>query len=65
MKYYFRVFKYGSENCWFKHGDSANDDKNDNNEKLNGNEEVIEKIFQMMEKFTKQIMEIKEVNNLK
>ena len=57
--------KYGSENCWFKHGDFANNDKNDNNEKLNENEEVIEKIFQMMEKFTKQIVEIKEVNNLK
>ena len=56
---------YGSENCWFKHGDSANSDKNDKNEKLNANEEVIEKIFQMMEKFTKQIVEIKEVNNLK
>ena len=51
--------KYGSEKCWFKH------DKNDNNEKQNDNEEVIEKIFQMMEKFTQQIVDIKEINNLK
>ena len=35
--------KYGSENCWFNHGDSVNSSKNENNEKLNNNEEIIEK----------------------
>ena len=57
--------KYGSENCWFKHGDLADNAQKDNNEKLDGNEDVIEKIFQMMEKYTHQIIEIKEINNLK
>ena len=57
--------KYGSENCWFNHGDSINSSKNENKEKLNDNEEVIEKIFKMMEKFTEQIMNMKEINNLK
>jgi hypothetical protein len=54
--------KYGSEKCWFKHDKN---DNNDNNEKQNDNEEVIEKIFQMMEKFIHQIVDIKEINNLK
>ena len=56
--------KYG-ENCWFNHGDSLNSSKNENNEKQNDNEEVIEKIFKMMEKFTQQIVKMKEMNNLK
>ena len=53
--------KYGIEKCWFNHSDLINE----NNEKLNDNEEVVEKIFKMMEKFKKQLVEIKEVNNLK
>ena len=55
--------KYGSANCWFNHGDSINTIKDKNNKKVN--EEVTEKIFQMMEIFTQQIVEIKEMNNLK
>ena len=57
--------KYGSENCRFKHGDFANNAKNENIEKVNDTEEVIEKIFQMVEKITQQIMEIREINKLK
>ena len=55
--------KYGNEKCWFNHGDSIDTTEDENNKKVN--EEVIEKIFQMMEKFTQQIVEIKEINNLK
>ena len=29
------------------------------------NEDIIEKIFKMMEKYTQQIVEMKELNNLK
>ena len=57
--------KYGTENCWFNHGERENTSKNEINEKLNGNEELIEKIFQMMEKISQQIVEMKELNNLK
>ena len=53
--------KYGIEKYWFNNSDLINE----NGEKLNDNEEVVEKIFKMMEKFTKQLVEIKEVNNLK
>ena len=33
--------KYGTENCWFNHGERENTSKNEINEKLNGNEELI------------------------
>ena len=42
--------KYGTENCWLNNGERENTSKNEINEKLNGNEELIQKIFQMMEK---------------
>ena len=58
--------KYGSEKCWFNHSDLINNPQNENNEnEQNTNESIMEKIFQMMEKFTQQIAEIKERNNLK
>ena len=57
---------YGSEKCWFNHSDLINNPQNENNEnEQNTNESIMEKIFQMMEKFTQQIAEIKERNNLK
>ena len=55
--------RYGRVKCWFNHGDQINSTKDENNEQ--NNEEVIEKIFNMMEKFTQQIVKIKEMNNLK
>ena len=55
--------KYGSERCWFHHGDLIDTTKDKNSK--NVNEELIEKIFQMMEKFTQQIVNMKEINNLK
>ena len=58
--------KYGSEMCWFSHRDLANSAKSENSEnEQNTNETIMEKIFQMMEKFTQQIVEMKERNNLK
>ena len=69
---------YGSEKCWFNHSNFKNSNETESNENVNNengnneneneidaNEAVIEKLFQMMEKFTKQIMEMKERNNLK
>ena len=39
--------------------------EHENNEKGNEeNREVIQKIFQMMENFTKEIIQLKEMNNL-
>ena len=41
---------YGSEKCWFNHNEFKNTSKNENNEnEVNANEAVIEKLFQMME----------------
>ena len=56
--------KYGISKCWFNHNESdTNEIKNSEN--LKPNEEVIERIFKLMEKLTEQIVEIKENNNLK
>ena len=39
--------------------------ENENNEnEIEGNREVIQKIFEMMENFTKEITQLKEINNL-
>ena len=39
--------------------------ENENNDaEIEENKEVIQKIFQMMENFTKEIMKMKEMNNL-
>ena len=56
--------KYGSKNCWFNHSEGETSTMNENDKKLNDDTEVIEKIFQMMEKFTQQIVKMKEMNNL-
>jgi hypothetical protein len=54
---------FGSENCWFRHEEQVitnGDKKNMNN--VENNQEVIEKIFDMMEKFTDRIVHIE--NNI-
>ena len=51
--------KYGELKCWFNH----NEDKNEY--KSSENEEVIERIFKLMEKLTQQMVDMKEKNNLK
>ena len=66
---------YTNDKCWFKHGDqhtNENDDKakeNIENEEIgnkneNVDKEVIQKLLKMMEKFTHQITEMKDKNNL-
>ena len=54
---------FGRMKCWFNHEEyeSSNDIRNEENA-TNVNQEVIDKIFDMMENFTKRIIEIE--NNL-
>lgn len=51
---------YTNENCWFNHNENENNDIIE----IEENKEVIQKIFQMMENFTKEITKLKEMNNL-
>ena len=44
--------KYGAQKCWYRHISQTN------NEETHVNEEVIEKLFSMMEQFTKRIMNL-------
>jgi hypothetical protein len=55
--------QFGNIKCWFNHEDIENFNGNENMKNGNNfNQEVIDKIFDMMENFTKRIMEIE--NNL-
>ena len=53
---------FGPKNCWFQHEERQISNENGNNKEemneaiMNTNQEVIEKIFDMMEKFTKRIL---------
>ena len=53
---------FGPKNCWFQHEERKITNENEINEKemnqaiMNTNQEVIEKIFDMMEKFTQRIL---------
>jgi hypothetical protein len=47
---------YGPEKCWFRHEESEANHKQKN--AINENETITVKIFDMMENFTKKIMEI-------
>ena len=56
---------FGAENCWFQHSEIDKRNEHENNEKTNGNlynDEIIRKIFDMMENFTQRIVDIE--NNL-
>ena len=44
--------KYGDQNCWYRHNSQTNSKEN------NVNQEVIEKLFNMMEKFTERIFNL-------
>ena len=67
---YCRNFKngtcnYTNKNCWFKHNENEILNENENNEKeIEENREVIQKIFKMMENFTNEIIQLKELKNL-
>ena len=53
---------YTNENCWFIHNENKDNEVEIEEDKEN--KEVIQKIFQMMESFTKQIVQLKQNNNL-
>ena len=68
---------YAREICWFQHNENENNENyennennensesNENNEKeMEENREMIQKIFKMMENFTNEIVQLKEMNNL-
>ena len=55
--------KYGKLKCWFNHNESGDVIETQDTEKANA--EVIERLFKLMENLTKQIVDIKENNNLK
>ena len=48
---------YGSEKCWFKHGETK-DEKESNEKKQNENNDMIQGILKIMEKITEQIFQI-------
>ena len=55
--------QFGKVKCWFNHQEEEIPNGNRNMENgMNVNQEVIDKIFDMMENFTRRIMEIE--NNL-
>lgn len=52
---------FGNENCWFQHNEIKKSEENENNEKTNQNlynDEIIRKMFDMMESFTHRIVEM-------
>ena len=57
--------QFGKENCWFNHNDIETSKENENFENTHKiNQEVIDKIFDMMEKCTQRIMEIEKITQL-
>ena len=53
---------FGSENCWFRHNDSKLKNTNEKDEKnIDNNQEVLEKLFEMMEKFSDRIVHIESI----
>ena len=45
------ICHFGSENCWFRHNDKKSTNQNEKDKKhLGNNQEVIEKLFEMMDK---------------
>ena len=59
--------RFGAKKCWFNHSDNeityTSGNENENGENLqNMNQEMMEKLFEMMEKFTQRIIQIE--NNI-
>ena len=50
--------KYGAQNCWYRHNSQTNNKEN------NVNQEVIEKLFNMMEQFTERIFNLENQTKL-
>ena len=63
--------KYASDKCWFRHSDTTESITNKNEENVNEgekseqiikyNQEVIEKLFNMMEKMTERIVQMENI----
>ena len=51
---------FGDEKCWFNHTSNDENSEKINDKELSENQEIIDKIFSMMENFTKRIMKIEE-----
>ena len=49
--------QFGAHNCWFKHIEIENSNEHTNIDK---NQELIGKLFNMVEKFTQRILELEE-----
>ena len=50
---------YGNQNCWFKHSEYEDKNKNEENENSKiEKDEVVQRLFQMMEKLTERIFQI-------
>ena len=50
---------YGNQNCWFKHSENEDINKNEENENSKiEKDEVVQRLFQMMEKLTECIFQI-------
>ena len=52
---------FGEEKCWFRHNNKDENNQTYNKDKVNENKEVMERIFNMMEKMTNRIMKIEEL----
>ena len=53
---------FGVKNCWFNHNENESMNENGSKENSNDmNQEVIGKLFEMMEKFTHRIVQIENV----
>ena len=50
--------RYGAQNCWYRHNSNAKNEEN------NVNQEVIEKLFYMMEQFTERILNLENQTKL-
>ena len=50
-----KACSYGADKCWFQHNETEDQEKYENQ---NQNQEITEKLFNMMEKFTERIMKI-------
>ena len=51
---------FGDEQCWFKHERNEQDHNNENIKDIEENQTVTQKMLDMMEKFTKRLMEIED-----
>ena len=54
---------FGNNNCWFIHEEVNKSEQMRKNEEFTKDKDIVEKIFNMMETFTKRITEIEQQKN--